>query len=147
MAGIKFINYIVDTMYYKTNPNFKRQEKKKIRINEDIYAEVKINTDKNKAIITLQAVLEEDNQFPFTFDVKIIGYFEFVIEESYGIEFEDLLKKNAIAILFPYLRAIVSELIGKSNKYPSYNMPVRNIVRELESKDKIKVTMVEDEPS
>lgn len=136
MAGIKFINYIVDTMYYKTNPDFDINNNE-INISEEIIADIDI--DESEAIIKLQAKLEESVNVPFSFDVSIIGYFEFIDEESEGISFRDFLRTNAVAILFPYLRSIVSELIGKSNRFPSYNMPVRNIANELAKKDNITI--------
>ncbi|MDG0820973.1 protein-export chaperone SecB [Staphylococcus equorum] len=140
MAGISFINYIVDTMYYKTNPNFDAKNNEKISINEEIFADIDISKEENVAIITLQAKLEEAKEVPFSFDASIVGYFEFNPEKSGGIEFKDFLKTNAIAILFPYLRSIVSELTGKSNRFPSYNMPVRNIAYEIAENGNINIT-------
>ncbi|VMY41725.1 preprotein translocase subunit SecB [Streptococcus pneumoniae] len=91
-------------------------------------------------MITLQAKLEESEEVPFSFDVSIVGYFEFDVEESDGIQFKDFLKTNAIAILFPYLRTIVSDLTGKSNRFPNYNMPVRNIANEIAENNNINIT-------
>ncbi len=140
MAGISFINYIVDTMYYKTNPNFDAKNKKEISINEEVFADINISNEEDVAIITLQAKLEETEKVPFSFDVSIVGYFEFKPEESGEIEFKDFLKTNAIAILFPYLRSIVSELTGKSNTFPNYNMPVRNIAHEIAENGNINIS-------
>ncbi|MDW4255971.1 pretranslocase subunit SecB family protein [Staphylococcus saprophyticus] len=139
MAGINFLNYIVDSMYYKTNPNFDLKSKE-IIINEEIYADINIIEEDETAMITLQAKLEESEEVPFSFDVSIVGYFEFDVEESDGIQFKDFLKTNAIAILFPYLRTIVSDLTGKSNRFPNYNMPVRNIANEIAENNNINIT-------
>lgn len=139
MAGINFLNYIVDSMYYKTNPNFDLKSKE-IIINEEIYADINIIEEDETAMITLQAKLEESEEVPFSFDVSIVGYFEFDVEESDGIQFKDFLKTNAIAILFPYLRTIVSDLTGKSNRFPNYNMPVRNIANEIVENNNINIT-------
>lgn len=140
MAAINFINYIVDTMYYKTNPNFDIENNEDIIIDEDVDAHINIIDVKKTAIITLRSKLNEKENVPFSFEVSIVGYFEFDEKESDGIDFKDLLKTNAVAILFPYLRAIVSELTGKSNRFPNYNMPVRNIAREMSEKNNIKIT-------
>ncbi|UXR75587.1 MULTISPECIES: protein-export chaperone SecB [unclassified Staphylococcus] len=139
MAAINFINYVVDTMYYKTNPEFDIENNKDISIDEEVDAHINIIDDEENAIITLRAKLDEKETVPFSFEVSIVGYFEFDEEESDGIDFKDLLKTNAVAILFPYLRAIVSELTGKSNRFPNYNMPVRNIAREMSEKNNIKI--------
>lgn len=140
MAAINFINYVVDTMYYKTNPEFDIENNKDITIDEDVDAHIDIIDDEKTAIITLRAKLDEHKNVPFSFEVSIVGYFEFDEEESEEIEFRDLLKTNAVAILFPYLRSIVSELTGKSNRFPNYNMPVRNIAREMSEKNNITIS-------
>ncbi|HCT3152192.1 TPA: protein-export chaperone SecB [Staphylococcus aureus] len=140
MAGISFINYIVDTMYYKTNPNFDAENTIEISINEEVFADIDISKEEDVAIITLQAKLKETSDVPFSFDASIVGYFEYNSEESDGIQFKEFLKTNAIAILFPYLRSIVSELTGKSNRFLSYNMPVRNIAHEIAEKGNINIT-------
>lgn len=140
MAAINFINYVVDTMYYKTNPEFDIENNKDITIDEDVDAHINIIDDEETAIITLRTKLDEDKNVPFSFEVSIVGYFEFDEEESEEINFRDLLKTNAVAILFPYLRAIVSDLTGKSNRFPNYNMPVRNIAREMAEKNNITIS-------
>ncbi|CAC5917902.1 preprotein translocase subunit SecB [Staphylococcus aureus] len=139
MAGITFLNYVVDTMNYKTNASFDREKVDKIKINEEIDAKIDIINDDNNAIITLRSALEENENVPFSFEVIIVGYFEYNKEESDDILFKDFLRTNAIAILFPYLRSIVSDLTGKSNIYPNYNMSVRNIAKELEDSGNIEI--------
>lgn len=139
MAGITFLNYVVDTMNYKTNPSFDRKKAKELIINEEIDAKIDIVDEEDNAVITLRSILEEKENVPFSFEVIIVGYFEFNNDESDDILFRDFLRTNAIAILFPYLRSIVSDLTGKSNIYPNYNMPVRNIAQELEDKGNIEI--------
>lgn len=138
MAGISFVNYVVDEMQYKTNSSFKRSDEQQISIIEKITAEIAI--DKRDAVVSLSAELEEDENNPFSFFVKIVGVFEYNKNESGNQSFNKFLETNAIAILFPYLRAVVSDITSKSNIYPNYNMPVRNIVTELSDKGLIKVT-------
>lgn len=140
MAAINFINYVVDSMFYKTNPEFDIEGNKDIIIEEDVDAQINILDEQETAIITLRAKLEENENVPFSFEVSIVGYFEFDEKESDGIEFREFLRTNAVAILFPYLRSIVSDLTGKSNRFPNYNMPVRNIAREMAEKNNIKIT-------
>ena len=65
MAGISFINYIVDTMYYKTNPNFDAENTIEISIHEEVFADIDISKEEDVAIITLQAKLKETSDVPF----------------------------------------------------------------------------------
>lgn len=143
MAGISFINYVVDEMYYKTNSSFTVPENEGIEINEKINAEIVIRS-KNDAVVAIQCVLEENEKNPFSLDVKIVGYFEYNSDDSDGIMFQDFLKTNAVAILFPYLREVVSNLTGKSNVYPNYNLPIKNISKEMQENDSIRVVNLEE---
>lgn len=142
MAGIRFINYIVDSIFYKTNPNFDIEHVKKISIDEKIFATIDILEEEESAVITLKAKVNERENVPFSFEASIVGYFEYNKEASDGIEFEKFLKTNAIAILFPYLRSLVSDITAKSNKFPNYNMPVRNISQEIEENGNIQINRI-----
>lgn len=143
MAGLSFINYVVDEMYYKTNSAFELPEDESIEINEEIKAEIVIRS-KSDAVVAMQCTLEENEKTPFSFDVKIVGYFEYNSEEAEEIKFQDFLKANAVAILFPYLREVISNLTGKSNVYPNYNLPIRNISKEMQDNDLIRVFNLEE---
>ncbi|WP_353462663.1 protein-export chaperone SecB [Mammaliicoccus sciuri] len=143
MAGLSFINYVVDEMYYKTNSSFELPEGESIKINEEFRAEIVISS-KSDAVVAIQCTLEEDKKIPFSFDVKIVGYFEYNSEEADDIEFQDFLKANAVAILYPYLREVISNLTGKSNSYPNYNLPIKNISKEMQENDSIKVIYLDE---
>ncbi|MDK7902793.1 protein-export chaperone SecB [Staphylococcus epidermidis] len=136
MASLIFKDYIVDKMYFKANPNYKEEENG-ITINPDI--SVEISNDNEIAIVKIDADINEDLDNPvYQVSVTIIGVFEFNQKEADEIKFDELLSSNAIAILYPYLRSLVSELTNKSNNYPNFNLPVMNIVQMLKDNDKIK---------
>ena len=136
MASLIFKDYIVDKMYFKANPNYKEEENG-ITINPDI--SVEISNDNEIAIVKIDADINEDLDNPvYQVSVTIIGVFEFNQKEADEIKFDELLISNAIAILYPYLRSLVSELTNKSNNYPNFNLPVMNIVQMLKDNDKIK---------
>lgn len=143
MAGLSFTNYVVDEMYYKTNSSFELPDGGNVKINEDFKAEIVINS-KSDAVVALQCTLEEDEKAPFSFNVNIVGFFEFHSEEADGREFQDFLTSNAVAILYPYLREIVSNLTAKSNIYPNYKLPITNISKVMKETDSIKVVYVDE---
>jgi|LGOV01.1.fsa_nt_gb preprotein translocase subunit SecB len=92
----------------------------------------------NFALVTLKTTIfenAEENNCPFTMMVVISGIFEFTNKESIRNE---LLEQNAIAILFPYVRAIVSTYIANAN-IPPLILPTVNVVKMMED-DKNKQT-------
>lgn len=128
MTGLIFRNYVMDELSFKNNSKFHITTDE---IELDVNFASKINVHDNAAVVSLKAYLDEDEQFPFAFSAKIVGFFEYNEVEAENIEFQELLKTNAIAILFSYLRALVSDITGKSNVYPNYNIPVMNISHML----------------
>lgn len=135
MAALKFNNYVVDHLIYRNNPNFNSQQTE-IEIEPDI--SVTINKDQETAVVNLEVKLNNNQENPvYTVDVGIIGFFEYKEKEAENHNFKDLLTSNAIAILFPYARALISDITAKSNLYPNFNFPVINVVELLKKEEKI----------
>lgn len=138
MSSLKFDNYIIDTIEFKNNPNY-IHDKEQVEVVPEFKAE--ISREENKAAVNLMVNINEKLENPiFTVSVSIVGFFEFVdVEnESAVYSFDQLLKINAIAILYPYLRSVVSDITGKSNIYPNYNLPIINVVEKLKEENGIK---------
>ena len=95
LSSLKFLNYIVNSVNYKTND--KANENGTWKLNFDITNTTKISTEKDKMTITLVVnVFKGIEDAPFYINVEITGYFE--------LEGEDDISKyeaNAIAIMYP----------------------------------------------
>ncbi|MFZ2551097.1 MAG: protein-export chaperone SecB [Trichococcus flocculiformis] len=135
MAGIKFNNFITSKICYERNPKFYKGE----RLNISPSYRCEITENNLEATVKLSAVIDsrKDIEVPFFIDVEVIGFFEYIVEESENIEFEDYLTTSAIAILFPYLRSIIADVTARSNEFPVLNLPVANISKMLVEQDAI----------
>lgn len=127
---LKFKNYIVDSAEYKSNFEYSGAEKE---LDFDFDSEYQF--DDNSFILKLQMIIFPDavkNDYPFTMKVEMIGVFEIESElsEDEKITFAE---KNAIAILFPYLRAMVSVYTSNANIGATILPPI-NVVKYLEEK-------------
>lgn len=119
-----FNNYIVDQIIFKYNRNFKDKP-------VDIDFSILKNTKKidNKMEVTLETTIFENaetNNYPFEMMVKLTGFFT---EENNDekIDFEP----NAIAILYPYVRSIVSTYTANAN-VNSLTLPTINVNKLLD---------------
>lgn len=131
LSSLKFMNYIVNSVNYKTND--KLNENGPWKLNFDITNTTKINEEKNKMAITLAiSVFKGIENAPFYIDVEITGYFELEGED-------DILKyeANAIAIMYPYLRSIVSNYTSSANVSPVI-LPAINVNAMLKRKEETK---------
>ncbi|MBQ2937390.1 MAG: protein-export chaperone SecB [Clostridia bacterium] len=125
---LKFIRYEVNEIYFKKNINFQLSEDGtpiglKIKPTIDI-------KDKNMNI-TLQIIIfenAEQNNKPFEMKINLTGYF---IAEGCNPE---AFKVNAIAILYPYVRAIVSTYTANANITPLI-LPTINVNKLIEDQE------------
>ncbi len=125
---LKFIRYEVNEIYLKKNINF-QPNKNGIPIDLRIKPNVDIK-DKNMNIILQTTIFEnaEQNNKPFEMKVNLTGYF--MVD---GCEPETL-KANAIAILYPYVRAIISTYTANANITPLI-LPTINVNKLIKDQE------------
>lgn len=136
MTVLNFKGYRVLDMSYTQNEQFKSSQEK-LSFNPNFGVNL-VTDDNDEAKVTLTFVLE--NELPFNIKVTLEGSFKYnASEDEANIGLDELLKKNATAILFPYLRAIVSQLTSMGNEYQPLLIPAMNIRALLdENNTKIK---------
>ena len=107
-----FKKYTVDEVLFKRNENYDSAQKTRIEFSID----KEVRRKDNQMIVNLiTRVFEncEEKNYPFEMTIEITGYFE-IENEGKDINFEP----NAIAILYPYIRAIVSTYTASANINP-----------------------------
>lgn len=132
-SSLRFIDYVVNKVEFYINPNF---EDKPIKIDFDISSNVEFIQDKNNTfLLHLDARIFKDaekNGYPFSMNINITGIFE--LESSELENKEKFAELNAVAILFPYLRSLVSTYSSNSNVQPLILPPI-NVVKYMKSKN------------
>ncbi|MCK1976089.1 protein-export chaperone SecB [Jeotgalicoccus huakuii] len=137
MAGLTFETYSVDKMIYHKNENFIPTDDGEVDLDPSF--DIVINKTEKEAIVDMNFSVGSmtDKTSPFCIKVCISGIFFYNVNEAEDEPFESFLKTNAVAILFPYLRQIVSNLTTVTNEFPTFILPVMNIVKYLEDEDNI----------
>lgn len=130
-SSLKFIDYIVDEINFKNNYT----ELEEIEIDFDIDTEIKFKED-NRFILKLNLKLFDKAEVkqiaPFFMNVKVVGLFEVEgCDEELKRGFAEV---NSIAILFPYVRALVSNYTAMAN-VSSLILPPINVIEYLKEKD------------
>ncbi|QPW12481.1 protein-export chaperone SecB [Mammaliicoccus sciuri] len=119
MSGeLKFLNYEIEELYYRNDVN---QNLKNNKMTPSLECSILQNeNDKLKFKIRLKIDLgdEEFKKYDFHAIACIIGDFEIREESEYN------LIPNAIAMLFPYIRSLISDLTSKGNKKPIILPPI-----------------------
>lgn len=122
-----FNKYIINKINFKYNEKY---DNKPISIQFSIRKKTeKIENNLKVTLVTNIFENAEENDYPFEMKVELTGYFTEENNEE-GINFEP----NAIAILYPYIRAIVSTFTTSAN-VNGLILPVINVnklIKELE---------------
>lgn len=131
MATLNFNKYRVITAKYS-----RKQEVVKgsiAKLQPTLTASTRVNKQNNNALIDLKITLGEN--LPFTLEVELEGDFTYKLDsdkENYGSEFKKFISINAVTILYPYLRTIVSSLSGMSNEFSQIILPTINVAKDVE---------------
>lgn len=126
---LSFQGYIVNEIVFKRNENFEEIEEG-VQVNLNITP--KIRTDNEKMQINLiVSVFEEaeKNNYPFEIKVDLTG--DFIARGEEPTKFVG----NAIAILYPYIRAIVSTYTANAN-VTALILPTINVNKLIEDQNK-----------
>lgn len=104
-----FERYVVNKVTFERNENYDLGQKPKIEFS----ITKSVNKIDNKMEVSLNTKVFEnakENNYPFEMEVQVTGFFE-IEGNAKNINFEP----NAVAILYPYIRAIVSTYTANAN--------------------------------
>lgn len=130
-SKLKFVDYFVSNLKYSINDDFDDENTVKLKIN--IIPNFKLEDD-NILIVELTCLLfEKGEEYPFYLELTLVGTFEF--NNSTEKEIENYKKVNTVSILFPYVRAIISNITTLMNVNPVI-LPTINVVNLIEIQNK-----------
>ncbi len=123
-----FKKYIVDEINFNYNEKF---IDKPVKIDFDIDKEIVYISEKEMQVRLIVYLFNNTpKEYPYKMKVAIRGFFE-IENNDENINFEP----NAIAILYPYIRSIVSTYTSSANVMPLI-LPVINVNKMLQDKEK-----------
>lgn len=130
---ITFLDYRVVNVEFKLNQEFNGEEEIDLEIN--VESDRVISDDGKQMVITLKLHVFDDKSesYPFTMFVELHGLFELSEEVD-----EKNIKQyytNALAILYPYARTIVSNYTASANIEPVI-LPTINITKMINEDEK-----------
>jgi preprotein translocase subunit SecB len=143
---LSFDNYEVIETSYRFNPGFKSAGEEQI-IPDFTLKIVYANKKKEQAILDLRLEMGdfELNKNSFYVKVRIIGNFSLEHDDALDDSARStFFKANAAAILFPYMRSLVSDLTSKGSSSSVLVLPTMNIVQFLQENQRIQEVFLDD---
>lgn len=134
---LKFNGYNVEKLNYIRNNSKNIDNNEAVSLTPQIMFKIVLKKDNPLKCNVLIGVRlgYEDNTLPFKIEAIVKGYFELEGEEN--TEVDSIYKfylQNGTAILYPYLRAIVTTLTGTGN-YQAIILPTVNFYKLIENSD------------
>jgi preprotein translocase subunit SecB len=131
---LSFDDYHVIETVYKRVPNNDFQESISPQFNVRIkYADK--NYSKASILLTIELGDKALKQNSVYVKAKIMGIFSLEVNtQEVEEDINSFYKINALAILYPYIRSLVSDLTGKGNEAPLI-LPPMNIIQMVEDKE------------
>lgn len=126
-----FDRYEVNNIEFRLNKECTRDN---ISLDLNIQREVTyIPEEKIGEVKLITKVFENpvENNYPFSIQVEVTGVFKVETEDS--LLSDQLLNTNAVAILFPYIRALISTYTANANVEPLI-LPAINVNKLLDKK-------------
>ena len=117
-------NYIVKTMRFSINENFDFGTDATITLNPEFTRNINKIDDDTVLVNLIFSIDNKNTDIPFNMEVNIEGVFR--LENWEQPEVLPLIRSNSVAILFPYLRSVVTMITANANISP-YVLPVMNI--------------------
>lgn len=130
------LDYKVVVANYKLNADFVASEEDTIELFPEFYHSIdKISRDICDVYLGVNINSSANHNIPFDIETNIVGRFE--VKDWEKEDRRILIEKNAVAILFPYLRALITSMTASANMDP-YIIPVMNINALFEEQEKLK---------
>jgi preprotein translocase subunit SecB len=125
---LEFDNYYIDEFVFKKNENFKKDQDQKIDVDLNFEFDTVRNQNNFKRIVTCYIFDQNyvENNKPFYLKLKINGLFSLSDYDENNRKHKEIIKKNTLAILFPYIRSIISHMTLEMQIGP-VQMPPMNI--------------------
>lgn len=128
-SSLKLLNYFTDYVQFKNNPDFEADE---VTVQFDVHPEYQIDETNETMVVELQVEIFKDairNNYPFEMEVAVVGVFELKSKNKEG----DIhrFKTNAVAIMYPYVRALISTYTANAN-VPPLILPIMNVNKMIE---------------
>lgn len=132
-SGLRFIDYQVNNVEFNLN-NAYVENTAPVDFNIERFIEYEEDDDNTMYVTLILNIFEdaEEKNYPFSMFVDVTGIFK--LDNIDKEKRETFAEVNAVAILFPYLRSLVSTYTANSN-VPALILPPINILKLIENQE------------
>ena len=123
-GAIKFLDYRVSKVEFYLN----KTEKQSNELNVEVSSDKEVDKELKNMLVELNVEIGDKDESPFFMSICLEGLFE--LSQDYLDYDINLFYSNALSILYPYVRAIVSTYTAGANIKPVI-LPTINIKKMI----------------
>ena len=123
-GAIKFLDYRVSKVEFYLN----KTEKQSNELNVEVSSDKEVDKELKNMLVELNVEIGDNDESPFFMSICLEGLFE--LSQDYLDYDINLFYSNALSIMYPYVRAIVSTYTAGANIKPVI-LPTINIKKML----------------
>lgn len=123
-VAIKFLDYRVSKVEFYLN----KTEKQSNELNVEVSSDKEVDKELKNMLVELNVEIGDKDESPFFMSICLEGLFE--LSQDYLDYDINLFYSNALSIMYPYVRAIVSTYTAGANIKPVI-LPTINIKKML----------------
>lgn len=130
---LNLLNYKVEQIYFELNNDFKMTDDETISVEPKLARKIeKIDKDKCKVSLGFMIHQTAEKTTPFNIEAWVSGEFKV---EDWENKNNKMVNVNTVAILFPFLRALIATITSNAS-VPPYILPAFNVVAWFEEEEK-----------
>ena len=131
---LNFDGYSVDSIRF-VKKEIELKEGEVVDLDHSFSREIQCDQESKEYTVTLGIEIgtAKDSKMPFELTLEISGHFS--IDANDLANSDILIKQNTVAILFPYLRALITNITSNANVSPIF-LPTLNIAKLFEDNEK-----------
>ncbi len=135
-SSLNFIDYIVNFIEFSRNDDF---EDGKTNLDFHINRKVDYLEDEdNTMLVTIEVTIFDNpkvKNYPFSMKLNVTGIFELEnVDMDKRVSFAEV---NSVAILFPYIRSLITTYTSNANIQPLILPPI-NVLKLIEKEERAK---------
>lgn len=137
-SSMHFLDYVVNYIEFRRNADFE-DSTPNIDFNINRQVDYLDDDDDNAMFVTIEVTLfdnPKENNYPFSMKLSVTGVFE--LENIALDKRESFAEVNSVAILFPYIRSLITTYTSNSN-VPPLILPPINVLKLIEKEKAKKV--------
>ena len=133
-VNLQLLKYSVNEISFVLNENYALSDQHPISL-KPVFTRTVKKIDQDNCEVSLRFIIQDSKECPAPFTMTAVVTGAFKLKDWEKKDNNDLINMNAVAIMFPFLRALIATITSNAN-IPAVVLPVFNVIAYFENEEK-----------